>query len=70
MNKKSAIQGSALAGLMLICGALWYRNANSAGASSDHEVKSGAAYKPMSVEKIQSFFSRGWQWPTREMWMS
>ena len=53
MNKKSAIQGSALAVLMLICGALWYRNANSAGASSDHEVKSSAAYKPMSVENPQ-----------------
>jgi CheY-like chemotaxis protein len=30
----------------------------------------GIFRKPMSVEKIQSFFSRGWQWPTREMWMS
>jgi hypothetical protein len=53
MSKKNAIQSSALAVLMLICGALWYRNANSAGASSDHEVKSGAAYKPMSVENPQ-----------------
>jgi CheY-like chemotaxis protein len=30
----------------------------------------GIFRKPMNVEKIQSFFSRGWQWPTREMWMA
>jgi CheY-like chemotaxis protein len=30
----------------------------------------GIFRKPMSVDKIQSFFTRGWQWPTREMWMS
>jgi hypothetical protein len=52
MSKKSAIQSGALAVLVLICGALWYRNANSAGAS-DHEVKSGAAYQPMNVENPQ-----------------
>jgi hypothetical protein len=52
MNKKTLIQTTALAVLMLICGILWYRNANSAGAS-DAELKPGAAYRPMSVENPQ-----------------
>lgn len=30
----------------------------------------GVFRKPMNVEKIRSFLSQGWQWPTREMWMS
>ena len=49
MNKKTTTQTVSLAVLMLICGTLWYRNANSAGAS-DADVKPGAAYRPMSVE--------------------
>jgi hypothetical protein len=49
MNKKTATQAAALAVLMLVCGALWYHNANSAGAS-DADVKPGTAYRPMSVE--------------------
>lgn len=30
----------------------------------------GVFRKPMNVEKIQSFLNQGWQWPTKEMWMS
>src|SRR6266851_5209275 len=57
MNKKTSIQSGALAVLLVICGTLWYRNGNSAGAS-DREVKSGAAYKPMSVENPQIHWDR------------
>jgi hypothetical protein len=49
MKKKTAVQTAALGVLMLICGTLWYRNANSAGAS-DADVKPGGTYHPMSVE--------------------
>jgi hypothetical protein len=57
MNKKTSMQSAALAVLVLICGILWYRNGNSTGAS-EREVKSGAAYKPMSVENPQIHWDR------------
>jgi hypothetical protein len=49
MSKKSTVQAASLAVLLLICGTLWYRNTNSAGAS-DSDARPGTAYRPMSVD--------------------
>lgn len=49
MSRKTTIQTASLGALMLLCAGLWYRNANSAGAS-DAVVKTGTAYRPMSVD--------------------
>jgi hypothetical protein len=50
MSKKTTVQTVSLAVLMLVCGTLWYRNANSSAGASDADVKPGGAYRPMSVE--------------------
>ncbi len=35
-----------------------------------HELGADAFFrKPLNVFKLQSFFHRGWQWPTQDMWM-
>jgi len=57
MNKKSSIQSGALAVLVLIAGTLWYRTANSDGASS-RDAKPSAAYKSMSVENPRIHWDR------------
>ena len=36
-----------------------------------HALKADAFFsKPLNVYNIQSFFSKAWQWPKNEMWMS
>ena len=57
MKKKTSIQSGMLAVLVLIAGVVLYRAGNSAGAS-DREVRSGLAYKPMSVENPQIHWDR------------
>jgi hypothetical protein len=57
MNKKTSIQGGTLAVLVLIAGIVLYRDTDSAGAS-DRQVRSGLAYKPMSVENPQIHWDR------------
>ncbi len=45
-------------------------NASYENVRRAHELKADGFFrKPLSVQKVQSFFNRGWQWPTREMWM-
>jgi CheY-like chemotaxis protein len=35
-----------------------------------HDLKANGFFKkPLNVQKVQSFFSKGWQWPAPEMWM-
>lgn len=36
-----------------------------------HSLRADAFFsKPLNVYNIQSFFSKAWQWPKNEMWMS
>jgi hypothetical protein len=57
MTRKTSIQSAALAVLLMVAAVLLYRNGNSAGAS-DRDVKSGAGYKPMSVDNPQIHWDR------------
>ncbi len=45
-------------------------NASNENIRRAHELKADGFFKkPLSVDKIQSFFSRGWQWPPPDMWL-
>jgi CheY-like chemotaxis protein len=45
-------------------------NASYENVKKAHDLKADGFFrKPLNVYKIQSFFSRAWQWPTQEMWM-
>lgn len=35
-----------------------------------HELRADAFFrKPLNIQKIQTFLTKGWQWPTKEMWL-
>jgi two-component system response regulator len=45
------------------------QNATPENIQKAHELKADGFFKkPLNVQKIQAFFTRGWQWPTQEMW--
>lgn len=44
-------------------------NASYENVQRAHQLKADGFFrKPLNVQKIQSFFARGWQWPAPEMW--
>ncbi len=50
---------------VVISGNALYENVKKA-----HDLKADGFFrKPLNVQKMQSFFSRGWQYPPPEMWM-
>jgi hypothetical protein len=57
MNRKTSLQSTALAGLLLVAAVLLYRNSSSAGAS-DLDLKSSMTYKPMSVDNPRIHWDR------------
>jgi len=51
--------------VIVVSGNVSYENVRKA-----RDLKADAFFeKPLNVQKIQSFFSRGWQYPPPEMWM-
>lgn len=45
-------------------------NSSEENVRKAHALKADAFFtKPMNVYKFQAFLEKGWQWPTKEMWM-